>query len=53
MTGAGTGPLVYAVGFVAVVGFDKMFNVYIQTGVSSPTAWGLYRRIPERAVSGR
>jgi hypothetical protein len=23
------------------------------TGVSSPTAWGLYRRIPERAVSGR
>jgi hypothetical protein len=25
----------------------------IWTGVSSPTAWGLYRRIPERAVSGR
>jgi hypothetical protein len=23
------------------------------TGVSSPTAWGLYRRIPERVVSGR
>ena len=31
-------------------------NRYLQdslTGVSSPTAWGLYRRIPERAVRGR
>ena len=23
------------------------------TGVSSPTAWGVYRRVPNRAVSGR
>jgi hypothetical protein len=31
MTGAGTGPLIYLVGFVAVIGFDKMFNVYIRS----------------------
>jgi hypothetical protein len=31
MTGAATGPLIYAVGLVAVIGFDKMFNVYIRS----------------------
>jgi predicted DCC family thiol-disulfide oxidoreductase YuxK/MFS family permease len=31
MTGAGTGPFLYATGFVLVVGFDKMFNVYIRS----------------------
>ena len=31
MTGAGTGPFLYAAGFVLVVGFDKMFNVYIRS----------------------
>ncbi|MGF7208440.1 MFS family permease [Skermanella aerolata] len=31
MTGAGTGPFLYATGFVVVVGFDKMFNVYIRS----------------------
>jgi predicted DCC family thiol-disulfide oxidoreductase YuxK len=31
MTGAGTGPFLYAAGFVVVVGFDKMFNVYIRS----------------------
>jgi hypothetical protein len=26
---------------------------YLTAGVSSPTAWGVYRRVPNRAVSGR
>jgi hypothetical protein len=29
------------------------FGSDVLTGVSSPTAWGLYRRTSERAVSGR
>jgi hypothetical protein len=29
-------------------------SVYVfMTGVSSPTAWSVYRRVPKRAVHGR
>lgn len=31
ITGIGPGPWTYAAGFVLVIGFDKMFNVYVRT----------------------
>ncbi len=31
LTGAGIHPMVYAVGFVVVIGVDKMFNIYIRS----------------------
>lgn len=31
LTGISSGPFIYAIGFVLVVGFDKMFNVFIRS----------------------
>lgn len=31
LTGLSTNPLVYAIGFVVVIGFDKMFSIYIRS----------------------
>ncbi|WP_298958518.1 MFS transporter [uncultured Roseibium sp.] len=31
LTGLGAHPLVYAIGFLLIAGFDKMFNIYVRT----------------------